>query len=85
VVRHAALATVRFSLPDPPAGLLDQVRRLDGVLGVDRLGPRVTVRGDRRIIAHVGAALVRWDSVPQDLNVQVPTLEDAMLEIGAAR
>ena len=85
VDRHAALATVRFSLPDPPAGLLDQVRRLDGVLGVDRLGPRVTVRGDRRIIAHVGAALVRWDSVPQDLNVQVPTLEDAMLEIGAAR
>jgi ABC-2 type transport system ATP-binding protein len=85
VDRHAALATVRFSLPDPPAGLLDQVRRLDGVLGVDRLGPRVTVRGDRRIIAHVGAALVRWDSVPQDLNVQVPTLEDAMLEIGTAR
>jgi ABC-2 type transport system ATP-binding protein len=81
VDRHAALATVRFSLPDPPAGLLDQVRRLDGVLGVDRLGPRVTVRGDRRIIAHVGAALVRWDSVPQDLNVQVPTLEDAMLDL----
>jgi ABC-2 type transport system ATP-binding protein len=84
VDRHAALATVRFSLPDPPAGLLDQVRRLDGVLGVDRLGPRVTVRGDRRIIAHVGAALVRWDSVPQDLNVQVPTLEDAMLDLLAA-
>lgn len=82
--RHAALATVRFSLPDPPAGLLDQVRRLDGVLGVDRLGPRVTVRGDRRIIAHVGAALVRWDSVPWDLNVQVPTLEDAMLDLLAA-
>jgi ABC-2 type transport system ATP-binding protein len=84
VDRHAALATVRFSLPDPPAGLLDQVRRLDGVLGVDRLGPRVTVRGDRRIIAHVGAALVRWDSVPWDLNVQVPTLEDAMLDLLAA-
>jgi len=84
VDRHAAVATVRFSLPDPPAGLLDQVRRLDGVLGVDRLGPRVTVRGDRRIIAHVGAALVRWDSVPWDLNVQVPTLEDAMLDLLAA-
>jgi ABC-2 type transport system ATP-binding protein len=84
VDRHAALATVRFSLPDPPAGLLDQVRRLDGVLGVDRQGPRFTVRGDRRIIAHVGAALVRWDTVPWDLSVQVPTLEDAMLDLLAA-
>jgi ABC-2 type transport system ATP-binding protein len=84
VDRHAALATVRFSLPDPPAGLLDQVRRLDGVLGVDRQGARYTVRGDRRIIAHVGATLVRWDSVPWDLNVQVPTLEDAMLNLLAA-
>jgi ABC-2 type transport system ATP-binding protein len=84
VDRHAALATVRFSLPDLPAGLLDQVRRLDGVRGVDRQGARVTVRGDRRIIAHVGAVLVRWDSVPWDLRVQVPTLEDAMLELLAA-
>jgi ABC-2 type transport system ATP-binding protein len=81
VDRHAAIATIRFSLPDPPAGLLDQVRRLDGVLAIDRAGSRITVRGDRRIIAYVGAALVRWESVPADLNVYVPTLEDALLDL----
>jgi hypothetical protein len=32
----------------------------------------------------VGAALVRWDTVPWDLSVQVPTLEDAMLDLLAA-
>ena len=48
-------------MPDPPARLLDQVRRLDGVQEVTRAGARITVRGHRRIVAYVGAALVRWD------------------------
>jgi hypothetical protein len=44
------------------------------------------VRGHRRVIAHVCAALVRWESVPDDLSVQVPTLEDATIElIGAGQ
>jgi ABC-2 type transport system ATP-binding protein len=81
VNRHAGVAVIRFSLPDPPAGLLDQVRRLDGVCAVDRDGPHVTVRGHRWIGAHVGAVLVRWDRVPDDLSVQVPSLEDAMIEL----
>ena len=86
VNRHGSAATIRFSLPDPPPGMLDQVRRLDGVRSVDEAGPRVVVRGSRRVIAHVGAVLVRWESVPADLSVHVPTLEDATLElIGAAR
>jgi ABC-2 type transport system ATP-binding protein len=79
VDRHAGTATIRFSMPDPPALLLDQVRRLDGVHEVERAGTRVTVRGSRCVIAHVGAALVRWDLVPADLNVRVPSLEDALL------
>jgi ABC-2 type transport system ATP-binding protein len=79
VNRHGSVATILFSLPDPPAGLLDQVRRLDGVRSVDRTGSRVVVRGDRRVIAPVGAALVRWESVPDDMSVHVPTLEDALL------
>jgi ABC-2 type transport system ATP-binding protein len=79
VNRHGSVATIRFSLPDPPAGLLDQLRRLDGVRSVDRTGSRVVVRGDRRVIAPVGAALVRWESVPDDMSVHVPTLEDALL------
>ena len=79
VKRHASTAVIRFSMPDPPAPLLDQVRRLDGVQEVERAGARITVRGHRRIIAYVGAALVRWEPVPADLSVHVPSLEDALL------
>jgi ABC-2 type transport system ATP-binding protein len=79
VDRHAGTATIRFSMPDPPALLLDQVRRLDDVHEVERAGARVTVRGGRGAIAHVGAVLVRWDQVPADLKVHVPSLEDALL------
>jgi len=81
VDRHARWATVRFSLPDPPALLLDQLGQLIGVREVERAGERVTVHGDRRIIAHVGATLVRWGPVPADLSVHVPNLEDALLSL----
>ena len=81
VDRHARRATVRFSLPDPPAPLLDQLRQLNGVRDVERAGARVTVHGDRRIIAHVGATLVLWGSVPDDLSVHVPNLDDALLSL----
>jgi ABC-2 type transport system ATP-binding protein len=79
VDRHASTAVIRFSRPDPPVELLDQVRRLDGVWEVSRAGDQVTVRGHRRIIAYVGAVLVRWEPVPADLSVYVPSLEDALL------
>jgi ABC-2 type transport system ATP-binding protein len=81
VDRYARWATVRFSLPDPPAALLEEIRRLEGVRDVGLTGARITVHGDRRIIAHVGAALVRWGSVPEDLGVHVPDLEEALLEL----
>jgi ABC-2 type transport system ATP-binding protein len=86
VDRHAGTATVSFSMPDPPTALLDQVRRLECVQEVERAGARVTVRGARPVIAHVGAALVQWDSVPADLSVHVPSLQDALLGVlaGAA-
>jgi ABC-2 type transport system ATP-binding protein len=79
VERHASTATIRFSMPDPPVALLDLLRRLDGVREVERAGALITVRGHRRIIAYVGAALVRWEPVPADLSVHVPSLEDALL------
>jgi ABC-type multidrug transport system ATPase subunit/ABC-type multidrug transport system permease subunit len=79
VERHASTAVIRFSMPDPPAQLLDQVRRLDGVREVGRSGARITVRGHRRIVAHVCAALVRWEPVPADLAISQPGLEDALL------
>jgi ABC-2 type transport system ATP-binding protein len=81
VDRHASWATVRFSLPDPPAPLLDELRQLNGVRDVERMGTRVTVHGNRPIIAHVGAALVRWGSVPDDLSVHAPDLDDALLSL----
>ena len=79
VDRHASTATIRFSMPGPPAQLIAQVRGLEGVQEVEQAGTRVTVRGSRHIIAHVGAVLVHWDSVPADLSVHVPSLEDALL------
>jgi ABC-2 type transport system ATP-binding protein len=81
VDRYAATAIVRFTLPDPPAALLDELRRLDGARQVERAGSLVTVQGDRRIIAHVGASLVRRGDVPGDLAVHVPDLEDALLTL----
>src|ERR1700722_15068692 len=81
VERHASTATIRFSMPDPPGAFLDQVRQLDGVREVERAGALITVRGHRRIIAYVGAALVRWEPVPTDLSVHVPSLEDALLSL----
>ena len=42
-------------MPDPPAQLLDLLRRLDGVRTVERAGAQVTVRGHRRVIGYVGA------------------------------
>ena len=79
VRRHASAALIRFSMADPPAALLDQVRRLDGVWEVEQAGSRITVRGHRRIIAYVGAVLVCWEPVPADLSVHVPSLQDALL------
>ena len=81
VDRYARQAMVRFSLPDPPAPLLEEIRRLGGVREVEVTGARITVHGDRRIIAHVGAALVRCGTVPEDLGVHVPDLEQALLEL----
>jgi len=81
VDRYAATAIVRFTLPDPPAALLDELRRLEGARQVERAGSLVTVQGDRRIIAHVGASLVRRGTVPGDLAVHVPDLEDALLTL----
>src|SRR5262249_22240674 len=81
VDRHASTATVRFSMPDPPAPMLDEIRQLSGVREVEQAGAGVTVHGSRCIIAHVGATLVLWDSVPDDLSVHVPNLDDALLSL----
>ena len=81
VARHAGTATVSFSWPDPPASLLAEIARLDGVRDLQRAGARITVTGDRRIIAYVGGPLLRHGWVPPDLDVHVPGLDDAMLSL----
>ncbi len=82
VARHAGVARVSFSLPaGRPAAAVDALGRLTGVTGVERRGDRVTVRGGRESIAHVGAWLVAAGRVPSDLDVEVPDLESALLSL----
>jgi ABC-2 type transport system ATP-binding protein len=81
VNRHARSATVWFTLPGPAGLLVDVITALNGVREVHRDGQRVTVRGDREIIARVGAALVQHGPVPADLGAQVPGLGDALLRL----
>jgi len=80
VDRHSRRATIEFGFPDSASlALLEELRGVVGVDEVEHAARRVTVRGDRRAIAHVGAVLVRAGSVPADLGVQIPSLEDALL------
>ena len=82
VARHAATATVGFSLPaGRPAESVAALRGLPGVRDVVRTGDRVTVHGDRTAIAHTGAWLVGRGRVPDDLRVDVPDLEAALLAL----
>jgi len=85
--RHGRRATIRFGLDDTaPADLIPQLRAVTGVDTVEVAGRQVTVRGDRRMIAYVGAALVQMRCVPADLGVEIPNLEGALLGLldGAA-
>src|SRR3954453_12135782 len=78
--RNGRRATIRFSLPGTDAAAL-QLSDLPGVHEVSIDRDHVTVAGDRTSIAHVGAALVGAGSVPPDLTVEVPDLEDALIEL----
>jgi ABC-2 type transport system ATP-binding protein len=78
VDRHARWATMRFTSPVPTrAG--EQLRHVGGVHAVTIDGDTVEVHGDRTMVAHVGAELVRVGRVPDDLWVKVPDLEDAVI------
>jgi ABC-2 type transport system ATP-binding protein len=84
--RHARWATVGFGLgddarPGDDAALVARLDRIEGVRSVRRTGDRVEVHGDRRLIAHVGAALVARGPVPDDLTVDLPDLEDALVTL----
>ena len=81
--RYGRDTTIAFRLAPEGAfaGGPPRLEDLPGVKGVAVDRGRVTVRGDRTAIAHVGAALLRSGWVPPDLRVHVPTLEDALLDL----
>lgn len=97
VDRHAGWAWVQFGWPpadpgDPDATgsdgesgelaeLMGALRALPGVRDVRAHGDQVRVRGDRPVIAYVGAELVRRGRVPADLRVELPDLETALLRL----
>ena len=83
VDRHGPGIGVSFT--DPRADAAD-LRSICGVRSVGLSGGRVELRGDRSMLAHVGAHLVetsrvRGTSVPADLRVDEPSLEDAVLDL----
>jgi ABC-2 type transport system ATP-binding protein len=80
VARHAGWATVRFSWPQSQRdAMLPDLRAVRGAREVSYVDGRFTVHGDREIIARVGAELVRLDRIPEDLTVEIPNLESALL------
>ena len=83
VARHGGAVRICFTLPpDVALGLgPEQLGDLPGVEDVSYQAGQVAICGDRAAIAHVGAALVRADCVPPDLSVQMPSLEDALVDL----
>jgi ABC-2 type transport system ATP-binding protein len=76
---------VGMTFTDSAADAAD-LRSICGVRSVGLSGDHVELRGDRRMLAHVGAHLVeqsraRGKPVPVDLHVDEPSLEDAVLEL----
>jgi ABC-2 type transport system ATP-binding protein len=81
VARHAGWATVRFRAPADATTLLSALAGAPGVRDVLHAGDDVVVHGERQVIAQVGAQLVRHDYLPDDLRVEVPDLESALLTL----
>lgn len=79
VDRHGRRVTVTFTLPEEVRP--EEFKTLAGVDDVAVQAGKVTVTGAREAIARVGALLVGSGTVPADLSVQVPRLEDALVDL----
>ncbi len=75
---HGDARVVRFSTD---AADVSWLAGLPGVSAIESDGVQVTVRGAGGVLAHVGAALVARDLAPDDLRVEIPTLEDVYLKL----
>ena len=71
---------ISFTVPEgiDPNGLFDD---LPGVEEISLRNGRLSLAGQRGIIAHIGAALVGTGTVPCDINTHQPSLEEALLPI----
>jgi ABC-2 type transport system ATP-binding protein len=78
VARSTDGVTVEFSAPPT---MVDPLRALPGVAGVDVVGPRLHVRGDPSIVPVVGKALIDGGVHPHDMAVRRPSLEDVYLRL----
>lgn len=80
VDRHAPWATVRFGAAT--GGIqLESLETLPGVRYARYMGDSVEVHGDRRMIAHVCSYLLGYGHVPDDLAVEMPGLEEAVVTL----
>jgi ABC-2 type transport system ATP-binding protein len=83
VDRHGPGIGVSYTDPNARA---EELRSLRGVHSVAFSGDHVELRGDRQMLAHVGAHLVDRSTthgipVPIDLHVDEPSLEHALLQL----
>lgn len=78
MLRHAETRTVTFSCEVPDLPWLSCVA---GVSSVERHGQRFTVRGAGPLLAHVAAALVAHGLAPEDLRADMPTMEEAYMNL----
>ncbi len=78
VAAHSPTVTVRFTSDAPD---LDWVRGVPGVADVERNGGAVTVTGTGPVLARVAHALVERGLEPDDLRVELPTLEEVYLRL----
>ena len=78
VGRHGGGVTATFTLAD-----VDDARlaALPGVTSVERHGAAVEVSGDPQLLLHLGHRLVEDGTVPTDLRVRQPSLEDAYFRL----
>lgn len=86
VARHADGATISFSRQtsdgDTTAADLQEINHLPGVQTVTVEGGTTVVHGDREMIAHLSAWLLsRREPIPNDLRVDIPDLETALLTL----
>ena len=63
----------------------DWIRRLPEVSGVARVGDEFVVTGDGRMLFSVVSLLAAHDIVPGRLQVDQPTLDDAVVSLAARR